>query len=566
MRESYTSAIEAGIVNRYRKLEQEVMSDIVRRIKKAGKITSTADWQLNRMLILGKSSIDLQKLVSSAVGFNDAEVEKLYEAVIADEYTRYKPQYEKITHEFIPYKDNLQLRQLVEAMKGQTAGELQNITKSMGFMLDYGNRMAFMPLSQIYNDYLDQAMVDITSGMFDYNTIIRRVVGEMTRSGLRTDHAFAVNPADYTGIDYPSGWHNRIDVAARRAVLTGVSQLSGEINKMNAERLGVDRFEVSWHVGARPDHAKWQGKVYTMKQLEEVCGLGTGAGLLGWNCRHEYYLFFPGSERLYSDKWLAEQNAKEAKKRSFRGREYNTYEATQKQRQMETNMRAQRDKVKLLQEGGADPDDIMIERCKYQARLDEYKAFSKAFNMPEQRERIYYDLKGRVAPSKNTFNKWKNGEIQREVLTEKEHRAVLDYISSKSYVLNDKMRRGEQLTEDESKMRSALTRALNKMPRYRGQLTRSLYFSDNETLEEVLEEYKVGSEFRSPQFMSTTASNELYNPGGQVQILIPNAQNGADIRRFNANEGEVLYNVGSRFKVVKRYEDSGTWYIIMAEA
>ena len=119
MRESYTSAIEAGIVNRYRKLEQEVMSDIVRRIKKAGKITSTADWQLNRMLILGKSSIDLQKLVSSAVGFNDAEVEKLYEAVIADEYTRYKPQYEKITHEFIPYKDNLQLRQLVEAMKGQ---------------------------------------------------------------------------------------------------------------------------------------------------------------------------------------------------------------------------------------------------------------------------------------------------------------------------------------------------------------------------------------------------------------------------------------------------------------
>ena len=458
MRESYTSAIEAGIVNRYRKLEQEVMSDIVRRIKKAGKITSTADWQLNRMLILGKSSIDLQKLVSSAVGFKDAEVEKLYEAVIADEYTRYKPQYEKITHEFIPYKDNLQLRQLVEAMKGQTAGELQNITKSMGFMLDYGNRMAFMPLSQIYNDYLDQAMVDITSGMFDYNTIIRRVVGEMTRSGLRTDHAFAVNPADYTGIDYPSGWHNRIDVAARRAVLTGVSQLSGEINKMNAERLGVDRFEVSWHVGARPDHAKWQGKVYTMKQLEEVCGLGTGAGLLGWNCRHEYYLFFPGSERLYSDEWLAKQNEREAQKKTFRGREYNTYEATQKQRRMETNMRAQREKVALMKEGDADPDDIMIERCKYQSQLNEYKAFSRKFNLLEQRERIYYDLRGRVAPSYRDYEYHKYDEqIIRELhkvgLRGKIHitPAKIDFSTlqyDKEHIINE---RGHGVTEAQAR-------------------------------------------------------------------------------------------------------------------
>lgn len=96
------------------------------------------------------------------------------------------------------------------------------------------------PLSAIYEDYLDQAIVDITSGALDYNTVIRRVVGEMTRSGLRTDHAFSTNPTDYTGIDYPSGWHNRIDVAARRAILTGVSQLTDQITRKNAEILGVD--------------------------------------------------------------------------------------------------------------------------------------------------------------------------------------------------------------------------------------------------------------------------------------------------------------------------------------
>ena len=253
MRESYQSKIEAGIVDRYRKLEHEVMDDIVRRIRKTGKITSTADWQLNRLLILGKSSSDLKKIVSSAVQYNDAEVEKLYEAVIADEYTRYKPQYEEINHSFIPYEDNYELQQITEAMIKQTEGELTNITKSMGFMLDYGGDrgLVYTPLSQIYNEYLDQAMVDLTSGAFDYNTLIRRTVDQLTRSGLRTDHAFSVNSDDYTGIDYPSGWHNRIDVAARRAILTGVSQLSGRIMDMNAESLGVDKFEVSWHVGAR---------------------------------------------------------------------------------------------------------------------------------------------------------------------------------------------------------------------------------------------------------------------------------------------------------------------------
>lgn len=89
---------------------------------------------------------------------------------------------------------------------------------------------------------------------------------------------------------------------------------------MNAQRLGTQYFEVTWHAGARPDHAVWQGKVYTKEQLTTKCGLGTGPGLLGWNCCHTYYPFIPGiSERLYTDEWLAEQNAREATPKRFRG-------------------------------------------------------------------------------------------------------------------------------------------------------------------------------------------------------------------------------------------------------
>ena len=415
MRESYSSSLAVGLEAKYRKLEQDVMADVVRRIKKAGKITSTADWQLNRMLMLGKSTNDLEKIIASAVGYNTEEVERLYEEVIANEYTIYKPQYERITGNFIPYEENYQLQQVVKAITAQTEKELSGITRSLGFMIGKG-KPVYTPLSEIYNGYLDQAMIGLTSGMYDYNTLIRRVCKELTDSGLRT-------------VDYASGWHNRVDVAARRAVLTGASQLSGKIMDMNAESLGVEKFEVSWHAGARPDHAAWQGKVYTKKQLESICGLGSGGGLLGWNCRHEYYPFFEGSERTYTDKWLAEQNAREARKKVFRGKEYNAYEATQKQRRMETNMRAQREEVQLLEEGGADSVDITIERCKYQAQLDEYKAFCKTFDLPEQRERIYYDLRGRVAPSQKEYQKWLWEK-------EKKHRQWLKDIGATETTLN----------------------------------------------------------------------------------------------------------------------------------
>ena len=154
-----------------------------------------------------------------------------------------------------------------------------------------------------------------------------------------------------------------------------------------------------------------------MEQLTTKCGLGTGPGLCGWNCRHTYYPFIPGiSERLYTDEWLQEQNARENTPVKFRGREYTTYEATQKQRQMETAMRARREQVELLRQAGADPDDITIARCKYQAQLEEYRKFSDAMHLPEQMERVYTGrTRGRISPSPQTYAQWKAEEYQKAV-------------------------------------------------------------------------------------------------------------------------------------------------------
>ena len=107
---------------------------------------------------------------------------------------------------------------------------------------------------------------------------------------------------------------------------------------------------------------------------------------------------------MYSDQWLKEQNQKESQTKKWNGKEYDAYGRTQKQRQMETAMRAQREKVALLKEAGADPDDITIARCKYQLQLDEYGRFCRKMGIEEQRERIYYDRRGRVAPSKEIYS------------------------------------------------------------------------------------------------------------------------------------------------------------------
>lgn len=378
-----------GVERKFRNLEDRIMEDVVRRIKKTGQITSSADYQLNRYYILGNSTKDIEDIVKGAVGDDYPETFKLYDEVVDKQYTRSRELYEQVNEEFIPYGQNEQLQQLVNGLIQQSNDELYNITRSMGFMVDMGGgRKVFSPLSDYYNQYLDNAIVEITSGAFDYNTVIRRVVGQMTNSGLRT-------------VDYASGYSSRCDVAARRAIMTGLSQLTGHISQLNAQKLHTEYFEVDWHAGARPSHRTWQGKVWNRQELVTVCGLGTVTGLQGANCYHEYYPFIPGiSERQFSDRWLTEQNRKEDRQKVFKGKEYTLYEATQRQRYLETNMRAQRQKVKLLQRAGADQDDIMLARCKYQAQLDEYKAFCQRMGLQEQRERIYYDLQGRVAPGR----------------------------------------------------------------------------------------------------------------------------------------------------------------------
>ena len=372
------------IERRMSELEERILEDIIRRIRINDEITRSADWQIYRLVQMGQSTEYIQKQIQLALNFTDEEIKNLYEGAIKSGYTRDEDVYDKVGVDFIPFKDNTELQQLIQSVIEQTKEQMENITQTLGFAIDMGGKRVFTPLAEYLQKTLDTAVLEVTSGTFDYNTTLKKVVAEMTKSGLRT-------------VDYETGWSNRIEVAARRALMTGVTQVTNKINEQNAKELGTDYFEVSWHATARPEHQKWQGRVYSRKELVEICGLGTVTGLLGANCYHSYYPFIPGiSKRQWTDEQLDQMNAKENTPKKYNGKEYTTYEATQYQRKLETLMRKQRQDIKLLKSGGATEDDLINAMAKYRATMAQYTAFSKQMGLPQQRERIYIDGLGRV--------------------------------------------------------------------------------------------------------------------------------------------------------------------------
>ena len=382
-------AVKTG--NIFSSLEIRIMTDIVRRIREAGFATASVDWQISRLQRLGLAEKDIREWIQNALKASNEEMEKVFSDEVYEQYYSHERAYKLAGMQQIPFDENVPLQQLVKAVKAQLQGEYKNISGSMGFAIrnPASGKLQYSPLMDYYRSVMDQAVIDIRSGAFDYNTALKRTVGQMTASGIRY-------------IDYDSGHHDRVDVAARRAILTGFRQVQAKINEQVASQLGTDMYEVSYHRGARPTHQPWQGRVYTKQQLIDICGLGTGPGLLGWNCYHDYRPFIPGvSVRRYTDEQLDQMNREENTPKTYNGKQYTVYEALQQQRKMERVMRAQRQKIKLLEEGGADEQEIIAAKARYQGQMQTYKDFSEKMDLPEQKKRIMQDgLQGKFMPTK----------------------------------------------------------------------------------------------------------------------------------------------------------------------
>lgn len=375
-------ALPEELAELYRALEDTLLDEICSRLKLADQLNEVTVQDIRALRSHGIDLKDIEKAIRKTAGISEKKLKKLLDDVVERNQAYY--------HDFIDLAHVTQPETLVDAatvdaIRTQTLDTFHNLTASMGFLVDAGRTM--LPPAKAYQWALDNATMQIQSGAISYNQAIKTAVKQLADSGLKV-------------VDYESGHRDHVDVAARRAVMTGVSQLCGKYTEQAAEYLETPYYEVSAHAGARDvpgrspwsSHKEWQGKVYSTRSgdiypnIYKVCGLGAVDGLEGANCRHRRNVWVEGvSERTYTDEQLA--HIDDGLGCTFEGKTYTAYEATQEQRKVERTIRKlKREKTAYNAAGLTDEEQAV--NIKLRRLNAKYKAFSKAAGLPEQRERM----------------------------------------------------------------------------------------------------------------------------------------------------------------------------------
>ncbi|MFR2745840.1 MAG: phage minor capsid protein [Roseburia hominis] len=398
------------LVPLYQELEQDVIADIARRVKKTGRYTETAELMARALMEQGYSPARIQREVMKVLRADKeyqmavAEHTKEYKQYVAGEISRVVAEAKEQGNSVVAEAGNMAFnadlslweqagkslsrpsgfRQLVDAMAVQTSGELKNLTKSLGF-----KNVGFTALENVYQYQLDLGLIKLTSGAYSWQRVVDDCVRELAQSGLRT-------------IDYKSGRSMQLDTAVRNCIRTASSQLAGKVTMLNMDSTGESLVEVSQHWGTRSDgscghsdHAYWPGKVYTIdrgahgaesrrlgypiRNLEDATGYPSDPlGLCGYNCRHTFYVFFEGVSE--PNQWEPEPEPV-----MVNGREYDYYHAMQRQRQMERQIRATKREIEAQKALGGDTKELQSRLRKQTA---DYKRFSADVDIRPKNERL----------------------------------------------------------------------------------------------------------------------------------------------------------------------------------
>lgn len=375
-------ALPEELAELFRALEDTLLDEICSRLKLADQLNEVTVQDIRALRSHGIDLKEIEKAIRQTTGISEKKLNELIDDVVKRNQKYYT---DVIDLARVTQPDVLVDVTAIDAIRRQTQDAFRNITASMGFLVNAGRTM--LPPAKAYQWALDAATLKVESGAISYGQAIKDAVRELASGGLRV-------------VDYESGHRDHIDVAARRAVMTGVSQLCSKYTEQAAEYLETPYFEVSAHAGARDkpgpspwsSHKDWQGKVYSIRagdiypSIYEVCGLGAVDGLEGANCRHRRFPWVEGvSERTYTDEQL--KHIDDGLGCTFEGKTYTAYEATQEQRKVERTIRKlKREKAAYNAAGLHEEEQAVNIRLR---RLNaKYKAFSAAAGLPEQRERM----------------------------------------------------------------------------------------------------------------------------------------------------------------------------------
>jgi hypothetical protein len=340
-----------NLVELYSQTEIDIIADIARRISTYDYFIPSAEWQYKKLVEMGNVHDDTLKRLSKLTGKTKRELEKMmleagYESINVDDRI-----YKKAGLDPLPIEQSPALLEVLQAGINSTNGLFENLTRTTA-----------STASKQFENILDNAYMQITTGAFDTNTAIRNAIKDLAGNGIAS-------------ITYPSGHTSYIESAVRRAVITGVGQTAGKMQEARANEMGCDLMEITAHAGARPSHAAWQGKVVSRSGREgylslDDIGYGTGAGFKGWNCRHDWFPYFKGlSEPGYTEEQLEDYKAKNYE---YNGEKMTEYEASQKQRAIERNIRRWKREYIGMQAAGQPTDEAA-------ARIGRWQEIQKDF-------------------------------------------------------------------------------------------------------------------------------------------------------------------------------------------
>ena len=400
----YLDSLPDTLVDMYGLVEMDILQDMARRISTYDFFIPAAQHQNQKLQELGMVQSEIIAKLSALTGQTQAEIIDLLSdasaQAVADDI-----EYYTAGEVYEPSKvDKEALYEQLNAGLVQTQGAFKNITRTT----------ANTATGQ-FEAALDRAWLQITTGAFDYTTAIKNAITDLASAGLGV-------------IRYPSGRVDSIEVAVRRAVVTGANQTASRAQEKLADQLEVELVEVTAHGGARPEHAKWQGKVFSRhgdieidgvkyKDLRKATGYGTGPGLCGWNCRHNFHPYVPGTSRTWSDKELAKLDEKNLE---YNGVKMTEYEASQTQRKIEREIRKQKRTVAALEAAGEDASEY---RSKLRAAQKSYTDFTAQTGLKKQQART------QVATGTGTAIQQKMGTNSQKPLENSENRDRLNSIS-----------------------------------------------------------------------------------------------------------------------------------------
>lgn len=417
------AALPEELAELFRNLEMTLLDEICTRLNLKEQFNEVTIQDIRALRSHGIELDEIKKAISKTTGIGEKKLDELLDDVV----TRNQQYYEElITIADVTKPDVLVEAATIKAIKDQCQREFGNITRSMGFLVDNGRTM--LEPAKAYQWALDNAEMQIQSGAISYNQAISNAIKQLVDSGIKT-------------VGYESGHIDRIDTAARRAVMTGINQLNRKFTEQSMDFLETDLVQVEAHIGARnidgpngwENHEKWQGGIYRWsvytrrypnaskeeyKDFERTCGYGDVTGILGANCEHTYGPFVEGvMEPTYTPEQLNAMKA-ENNKVIYDGKEYDGYQKTQMQRRLENTIKKQKELANAYKAAGL-TEDAQTAQIRLNRLNTKYKEFSKAAGLPEQRERMkvtYTDDKSVAAAERLKVQRAAEAPIRESIL------------------------------------------------------------------------------------------------------------------------------------------------------